>query len=77
LIVWFIGLIRTIVKGLLRLGWYIPTILKLFFVAYEYTDVSRLYIRELIMYIGLSFAKFFESIKVGLLGVVAVERAIN
>jgi len=50
--VWFIGLIFTIVKGLLRLGWYIPTILKLFFVAYEYTEFSRLYIRELIMYIG-------------------------
>lgn len=47
--VWFIGLIRTIVRGLLRLGWYIPTILKLFFVAYEYTAFSRLYIRELIM----------------------------
>ena len=75
--VWFIGLIRTIVRGLLRLGWYIPTILKLFFVAYEYTEASRLYIRELIIYIGFSFAKFFEFVKVGLLGVVAVERAIN
>ena len=75
--VWFIGLIRTIVKGLLRLGWYIPIMVKLFFVAYEYTDVSRLYIRELIINIGFSFAKFFKSIKVGLLGVVAVESVIN
>jgi len=75
--VWFIGLIRTIVRGLLRLGWYIPIMVKLFFVAYEYTAFSRLYIRELIMYIGFSFAKFFKSIKVGLCWVVAVERAIN
>ena len=75
--VWFIGLILTIVKGLVRLGWYIPTILKLFFVAYKYTAFSRLYIRELIINIGFSFAKFFKSIKVGLLGVVASKGAIN
>ena len=50
---------------------------KLCFFAYEYTDVSRLYIRELIMYIGLFFAKFLKSIKVGLCWVVASKGAIN
>lgn len=76
--VWFIGLILTIVRGLLRLGWYISIMVKLFFNAYEYTALRLLYIRESIMYfIGLFFAKFFKSIKVGLFRAVASKGAIN